>query len=109
MSEYENKSFDFDKLKGQAEAKVKALWAGEVSLLETFWIYYFGVVAGLMILSSAFGVLGIIFYLAALGWAGFMVKPIWLSADKYPGPKHWATIAKVMAVLIGISVIASIF
>lgn len=109
MSEYENKSFDFQKLKAQAEAKVKALWAGEVPLFETFWIYYFGIVVGLQILGLAFGVLGLLFFFAAIGWAGFMIKPIWLAADKYAGPKHWAIIAKVMAVLIGLGVLSAIF
>lgn len=109
MSEESQPSFDVQKYKAWAETKVKALWAGEVPLLETFWIYYFAGVTGLVILSAAFGALGIIFYIAALGWAGFMVKPIWLAADKYPGPKHWALISKVMAVLIGLGVFASLF
>ncbi len=108
MSEYENKSFDFQKLKSQAEAKIKALWAGDVPLFETFWIYYFAAVVVLQVVGSALGILGILFFLAALGWAGFMVRPIWLAADKYAGPKHWATLAKIAAILIALCVLGTI-
>ena len=109
MSEYENKSFDLQKLKGQAEAKIKALWAGDVPLFETFWIYYFAAVIVLQVVGSALGILGILFFLIALGWAGFMVRPIWLAADKYAGPKHWAMLAKIMAILIVIGVVSAFF
>lgn len=109
MSEYENKSFDAQKLKSQCEEKIKALWAGDVPLFETFWIYFFAAVIVLQVVGAALGVLGILFFLAALGWAGFMVRPIWLAADKYAGPKHWAVLAKVAAVLIVIGVISTIF
>lgn len=108
MSEYENKSFDVQKLKSQAEAKVKALWAGDVPLFETFWIYYFAIVAGLQIVGGVFGLLWILFFLASLAWAGFMVRPIWLAADKYAGPKHWATLAKIAAILIALCVLGTI-
>ena len=41
-------------------------------------------------------------------WAGFMVKPIWLAADKYAGEKLWATLAKIAAIVIGLSVLADL-
>ncbi len=109
MSEYENKSFDFQKLKSQAEAKIKALWAGDVPLFETFWIYCFGAVIVLRVVGGALGILGILFFLAALLWSGFMARPIWLAADRYAGPKHWAMLAKIAAILIVIGVISAFF
>ena len=108
MSDDQNSAFDVQKLKSQAETKIKELWSGSIPLFETFWIYYFAVVVVLQIVGQAFGVLGMILSLAALAWAGFMVKPIWLAADKYAGPKHWAALAKIVAILIVIGVISSL-
>lgn len=109
MSDQPSTSFDIQKFKALAETRLKELWSGSIPLFETFWIYYFAAIAVLYILAKAFGIVGIIFALAALCWAGFMVKPIWIAADKYPGPKHWAMIAKVFAILLGLSVVATIF
>lgn len=108
MSDDQNNAFDVQKLKSQAETKIRELWSGSIPLFETFWIYYFAVVVVLQILGQAFGILGFVLSLAALAWAGFMVKPIWLAADKYAGPKHWAAIAKIMAILIVISIISTL-
>ena len=108
MSDDQNSAFDVQKLKSQAETKIKELWSGSIPLFETFWIYYFAVVVVLQIVGQAFGVLGMVLSLAALAWAGFMVKPIWLAADKYAGPKHWAALAKIVAILIVIGVISSL-
>ncbi len=108
MSDNQNSAFDFQKLKTQAETKIKELWSGSIPLFETFWIYYFAVVIVLQIVGQAFGFLGMILSLAALAWAAFMVKPIWLAADKYAGPKHWATISKIVAILIVLGVISSL-
>ncbi len=109
MSDYENKSFDVQKLKSQMESKIKALWAGEVPLFETFWIYYFAVVVVLQLVGGAFGALWFLFFVVSLGWAGFMVRPIWLASDKYAGPKHWAMLAKIAAILIAIGIVTAIF
>jgi hypothetical protein len=38
-------------------------------------------------------------------WAGFMVRPIWMSADHYPGEKIWATAAKILAVILFVFVV----
>lgn len=109
MSDDQNSTFDVQKLKSQAETKIRELWAGAIPLFETFWIYYFAVIVVLQILAQAFGILGILFSLVALCWAAFMVKPIWVSADKYAGPKHWAMIAKIFAILIALGVISTLF
>ena len=108
MSDHENSGFDAQKFKSQAENKIRDLWAGNVPLFETFWIYYFAAVVVLQIVGMALGVLGILFFLAALGWAGFMVRPIWLAADKYAGPKHWAALAKIAVILIVISILSAL-
>src|SRR5687768_7635007 len=67
--------------------KAKKLWAGDVPLVQTFWLYYFAVV---FVLSLLAGMLGGFFSLLALAWSGFMVVPIMKAADKYQGEKHWA-------------------
>lgn len=77
-------------------------------LFETFWIYYFAAVIVLQVVGSALGILGILFFLIALGWAGFMVRPIsgWRPINIL-GPKHWAMLAKIMAILIVIGVVSA--
>lgn len=107
MSDHENSDFDIQKFKSRAEAKIRELWAGNVPLFETFWIYYFAAVVVLQIVGMALGVLDVLFFLAALGWAGFMVRPIWLAADKYAGPKHWAALAKIAVILIVIGILST--
>ena len=109
----ENKSFDFNNVT-IAGVNVKergmALWNGEVPLMQTFWMYYFLSVFVLKIVGNGIGgPVGVIFGLVALGWAGFMVKPIIAAADKYTGEKQWALLAKVASVLIGLGVLADLF
>lgn len=90
------------------KAKLQQLWNGDVPLKETFWLYYFAVMVILMVLSDITGILGFIFGLISLAWAGFMVKPILTAADKYTGDKNIALLAKIVAVLIGIGVLCSL-
>lgn len=85
--------------------KLRALWYGQVPLFETFWIYYF---IGVFVLGLLGTVLGDVFSILALLWAGFMVKPIMAAADKYEGEKTWALLAKVAAVIIAISVLLEV-
>lgn len=90
------------------KAKLQQLWNGDVPLKETFWLYYFAVMVILMVLGDITGIIGFIFGLASLVWAGFMVKPIIAAADKYEGDKNIALLAKVVAILIGLGVLGSL-
>lgn len=107
------KGFDFDNIT-IAGINVKerglALWNGQIPLVQTFWMYYFLGVFALKIVGNGIGgPLGFIFGFLALGWAGFMVKPIIAAADKYTGEKQWALLAKIAAVLVGLGVLADLF
>lgn len=113
MSDQDNKpavptSFDVNNIKAEAEKRVRVLWAGEVPLFHAFWVYGFAVVVGLSIIAAPFGLLGSLIRLIAMGWSLFMIKPIWLAADKYQGPQHWAIAAKIAVVLGGLSTFASL-
>lgn len=87
------------------KAKLQQLWNGDVPLKYTFWLYYFLFVFILAVLASVGGVLGFFFDLVSLAWAGFMVKPILSSAEKYEGEQAYALLAKIFAVLILIGVV----
>lgn len=116
MSEETNptgKGLNFDNINiagVNVKDRLMALWNGEIPLVQTFWMYYFLAVFVLKILGNGIGgPLGALFGLLALGWAGFMVKPIIAAADKYPGEKQWALLAKIAAVLIGLGVLVDLF
>ena len=84
---------------------LNALWNGEIKLSKTFWLYYFVGMLLLRIVANAIGPIGAILI---LGWAGFMVMPIWRSADKYTGKPLFALLAKIAAVLIALGVLGSV-
>lgn len=87
------------------KAKLQQLWNGDVALKYTFWLYYFLFMFILAVLASVGGALGFFFDLVSFAWAGFMVKPILSSAEKYEGEQAYALLAKVIAVLILIGVV----
>ena len=91
-----------DKIK----ATLKQLWEGNVPLAHTFWLYYFVGILVLRIIAGAIGAVGGIFIVA---WAGFMVLPIWRSADKYQGNNLFALAAKIAAVVIALGVLGTLF
>lgn len=105
--------FDFNRITIagiNVKERCLSLWHGEIPLVQTFWVYYFLAVFALKIVGNGLdGTLEAIFGLLALGWAGFMVKPIIASADKYTGEKQWALLAKIAAVLIGLGVLVDLF
>ena len=94
--------------KFDGRAIIQQLWLGQVPLFQTFWIYYFAVIAVLHILAGFLGFMAPILILLKIIWAGFMIKPIWLAADKYAGEKIWATLAKIAAILIGLGVLTDL-
>ena len=81
------------------------LWNGEIKLSHTFWLYYFCGILVIRIIANAIGPVGAIL---VLGWAGFMVLPIWRSAEKYEGKPIFALLAKIAAVLIALGVLGSV-
>ena len=90
----------------QIKTTLKQLWQGELSLAQTFWLYYVVAMIALRIVASAIGpVMGIVI----LGWAGFMVVPIWRSADNYTGNSLFALLAKIAAVLMALGVLGTLF
>ena len=90
----------------QIKTTLKQLWQGDLSLAHTFWLYYVVAMIALRIVASAIGpVMGIVI----LGWAGFMVVPIWRSADNYTGNSLFALLAKIAAVLMALGVLGTLF
>ncbi len=78
--------------------KIEEIWAGEVPLFQTFWIYLVALVGGMEILSFSLGFVGALAQMFAFCWAAFMIKAVWASADNYIGPKHYALGAKAGAI-----------
>ena len=97
---------DSAKSTNNVKATLNALWEGNVPLAKTFWLFYF---IGMMVIKLLAGFVGPIMGIAVIGWAGFMVMPIWRSADKYEGNKLFALLAKIAAVLIAIGVLGTLF
>lgn len=91
-----------DKIK----ATLSTLWDGNIPLAQTFWLYYFLAIFALRVLA---GVIGPVMGIFILGWAGFMVVPIWRAADKYTGNSLFALLAKIASVLIALGVLGTLF
>ena len=91
---------NMDKIK----ATLKQLWNGDVPLAQTFWLYYF---VGMLVVRIPATAVGSIGALLIIGWAGYMVLPIWRSADKYTGKPIFSLMAKVAAVVIALGVFGS--
>ena len=90
--------------------KLTALWNGQVPLWQTFWLYYFiGLAVINLLAGNISGGVGTILTLVALIWAGFMVLPIWKSADAYSGNTLFALAAKIAAIVIAIGVLTRLF
>lgn len=90
-----------DKIK----ATLTKLWEGNVPLVQTFWLYYF---VGIFVLRLIAGAVGPVVGIVILVWAGFMVLPIWRSADKYSGNSLFALAAKIAAVVVALGVLGTL-
>ena len=101
MTKETNEPSEKDKIK----ALLNDLWNGDVSLARTFWLYYFVGLLLVRIVAIAIGPAGAVLI---LGWTGFMVLPIWRSADKYSGNTLFALLAKIAAVVIALGVIGTL-
>ncbi len=85
--------------------KFETLWNGDVPLVKTYWLYYF---TGVFILRIITALISPALAMVALLWAGFMIVPIWRSADKYSGNRLFALLAKISAVLIAFSILTTL-
>ncbi len=87
----------------------KDLWEGTVSLKQTFWQY--AVVYGLLVnlvtsllflallVNDVAPVLPIAAFILPVPFNLFLIVAVWRSADRYQGPKKWADLARVGAVI----------
>lgn len=100
--------FDPQKLKADAMVHIKEMQAGNLPLFKAFWLYYFTPIFVLQVVGAMFGVVGIVFSLAALAWAGYNIMPLWKIADKYTGPAHWTLLAKIFSALMILSIVMTI-
>lgn len=88
-----------------------ALWKGHVSLPRAFWRYgvLYAALANLGATAAALGALAaelppalaVGIFLLPAPYIFVAVVGVWRSADAYSGPRHWATLARVIAVLWG--------
>jgi len=85
-----------DELRQRAEA----LWVGEIPLFQTFWFYFFIGVFVLLLCGTILPFLEGLFEFLALFWAGFMIRPVLVAADKYPGDPTWPLAAKIASIFL---------
>jgi hypothetical protein len=86
---------------------IKNLWAGELPLGDTFWRYAigYGLLVNLVTTVLFFALLvadaGPVVLMAAFAlpipYNLLVVVAVWRSADRYPGPRKWADLARVGA------------
>ncbi len=88
---------------------VKCLWAGELPLRQAFWEYAVGYASLLnlvtslaflaLLLNDANPALIILAFVSPIPFNCFVVVAVWRSAGRYRGPKSWADLARVGAVI----------
>ena len=85
------------------------LWTGNVSLVKTFWLYYFvggHVVSIPLYIQSSLAPGAVLDLLVTLWmpiWVAYfvvMTVAVWRSATSYTGPKYWAILAKGMMIIL---------
>jgi hypothetical protein len=84
------------------------LWRGEIDLLRAFWDYaiIYGSLANLIATSAALailasdlpGLLALAVFLLPLPYTIVVLVGVWRSANRYRGPPHWATMARIAIV-----------
>lgn len=89
------------------------LWAGEISLPMTYWVYLtlpnliFGIVIRGVASNMTRGsyTLSVIIYLV---WLIFMLVSVWNSSNNYQGSTVWRILAKCMVVLGGLMALGNL-
>lgn len=95
-------NFDMEAFK----EKLANLWAGNIPLAQTFWLYYVALTFVLGFIGNSMN--QPFFLLLSLLWAGYMVLPIWRAANNYTTLKLYAVLAKVAAVIIGLGTLSNL-
>jgi hypothetical protein len=85
------------------------LWRGDVALARAFWNYaiVYGSLANLTTTIAALAaylaglpaVLAVAIFFLPLPYNVLIVVAVWRSADRYPGPPIWATLARPAVVI----------
>lgn len=73
---------------------------GDLPLPQLFWTYYMAVLFCLIVFGSVLGPFGSMLHIAALGWAFFMIRPVWRAADKHKGIAAFAQLSKPFVILV---------
>lgn len=94
------------------KAHLAALWRGDIPLGQAFWEYAiaYGTIANIVATAAAIATvaaglpvaLTIFLFLMPLPYILTAVVGVARSADKYQGPPHWATRAKIAVILWGV-------
>jgi hypothetical protein len=90
---------------------MKALWRGQLPLGRAFWEFaiLYVALANVCATGAAFALLAadmsatlaVVIFLLPLPYVVVAVVGVWRSADAYPGPPHWAALARYAAVIWG--------
>jgi hypothetical protein len=91
------------------KATLRKLWAGEIPLAVAFWEYtvVYGFVANLVatlgffaaVAAEAPDALAILIFLLPVPYNLLVLVAVWRSADRHPGSRMWAELARAAAVL----------
>jgi hypothetical protein len=82
---------------------LRRLWRGEVSLVETYWVW--GVAVNvlltlvLMLTGTAVPVIALLALIFAASYLPFIAVAIWRSADRYQGPAIWPVLARTVVII----------
>lgn len=89
--------------------KFSALWRGDVSLKEVYWLWFgflpftlnifFGFLGIHFVIQSGSGLLGLVISQIALPYSIWIVVPLWRSASNHTGNQIWAIASKITAVV----------
>lgn len=90
---------------------MRALWKGQLPLARAFWEHavLYLLLANLCATGAAFAmiaadlpaVLALPVFLLPVPYVVVAIVGVWRSADAYPGPTHWASLARYAAILWG--------
>lgn len=89
--------------------QIGRLWAGDVPLAESFWQYavLYGLLVNLvtsvlflaLVINEANAVLLVLAYAIPVPYNFVIAGAVWRSADRYPGPREHANLARWVTVI----------
>jgi hypothetical protein len=98
-------------------ARLRTLWGGDVPLNEAFWSYavWYGVLLNFtvsvlfmfLLAADAGAPLLLPVFLLPIPYNVFVIVAVWRSADRYPGPRKWADLARFGTVIWMIALTAA--